>query len=327
MFKRPIVRFIVSLVLSLGSVLVMGQMAQAFWPFSSNDEDTTVSQYEKDFKAIDVEWVYYNQYRFLDAQFDSLAPEIPGKRDLYVIGVAGYGWQDIFRKEIEAISTLIGEHFDTSKRTIKLINNKDTLEKYPIANYYNLEDSIHKIAETMNVEEDVLLITMTSHGSPGLFSTWFPPVSPNSITPSEIRSMLDNAGIKHRVIVIQACYSGSFIKELEGPNTLVITAAREDRTSFGCSDDRDWTYFNKAYYDEAFRKSPHFIEAFSTAKELVARWEKDLTFDGVQQSLPQISIGENIEITLRELESGYIASQRKEEEEEAEADLAKLFSD
>jgi len=101
------------------------------------------------------------------------------------------------------------------------------------------------------------------------------------------------------VLVISACHSGSFINELWDAHTLIITAAREDRTSFGCGNERDWTYFGEAYFDRALRGDPSFVSAFDQAEKAIARREKkeDLT-----PSFPQMRIGRLIGPKLAALE-------------------------
>lgn len=56
---------------------------------------------------------------------------------------------------------------------------------------------------------------------------------------------------------------------------MVITAARHDRTSFGCADENDFTFFGKAFFKESLPTSASFSEAFNSAKALVAKWESD----------------------------------------------------
>ncbi len=64
---------------------------------------------------------------------------------------------------------------------------------------------------------------------------------------------------------------------LKDDRTLVITAARHDRRSFGCADDNDFTYFGRAFFKEALPGSQSFDEAFGKAEVLVKEWEsKDL---------------------------------------------------
>jgi hypothetical protein len=71
--------------------------------------------------------------------------------------------------------------------------------------------------------------------------------------------------------------------------TLVMTAARHDRTSFGCSDENDFTYFGRAFFKDALLTSASFQDAFRKAEVLIREWEsKDLTPEE-RYSLPQMS--------------------------------------
>jgi hypothetical protein len=101
--------------------------------------------------------------------------------------------------------------------------------------------------------------------------------------------MLDRSGIEKRVIVVSSCHSGSFLPALADANTLVITAARADRSSFGCEDRRRWTYFGDAYFNRALRQETSFRRAFEGAKKLIAIWEAQ---EQLTPSLPQIAGGE-----------------------------------
>ncbi len=47
--------------------------------------------------------------------------------------------------------------------------------------------------------------------------------------------MIDESGLTNLIVVVQACYSGSFVDNLAAPDRMVITAAAADRTSFGCA--------------------------------------------------------------------------------------------
>lgn len=238
---------------------------------------------------IDVEDTYYRQSRLVDDALAALAPERPGTTDLYFVGFAGDANQDVFLHEVDQVSDLMAERFDTESRSIELVNSEQTLSELPLANRPNLERVLAGIGRQMNPEDDVLFLFMTSHGTEKAeLTVQFPPLGLNDLTAAELRKALDASGIKWRVLVISACYSGSFVKTLESPSTLVITAAAEDRTSFGCAHERDWTYFGEAYFDKALRQTRSFVAAFDSASEAIARREADEHKD---HSRPQLSLG------------------------------------
>jgi Peptidase C13 family len=113
--------------------------------------------------------------------------------------------------------------------------------------------------------------------------------------------MLDDSGIGPAVIVVSACFSGSFIDDISAPDRLVITAARGDRSSFGCRDGAEWTEFGQSFFDRALRAEPDPRKAFPVAAEDVARKE---AVDGLTPSLPQMSEGSGVGAVLDRLLAG-----------------------
>jgi hypothetical protein len=150
------------------------------------------------------------------------------------------------------------------------------------------------------VEEDIAFLYFTSHGSKQHeLSVNFWPLKLNQITPISLKKMFDDAGIKWRVIVVSACYSGGYIEPLKDDHTLIITASDATHTSFGCGNESDFTYFGKAMFDEELRKTFSFTEAFKKAKISILAREKT---DNFEPSNPQMFIGEKIADKLEEFE-------------------------
>jgi hypothetical protein len=85
--------------------------------------------------------------------------------------------------------------------------------------------------------------------------------------------MLARTGMRYKVVVISACYSGVFIPRLANPDTLVITAADADHPSFGCRDKAKWTYFGNAFFNIALRQAKSLKDAFVVARSLVKKRE------------------------------------------------------
>ena len=151
----------------------------------------------------------------------------------------------------------------------------------------------------MDKNEDVLFLYLTSHGSrEHELSVSFWPLALNDITPEKLRTMLDDAGIKWRVIVVSACYSGGFIKALENDNTLIATASAADKTSFGCSNDAEFTYFGEALFKNQLAHQHSFITAFQNAQTEISKREQA---EKIEASQPQLSIGKAIQAQLQRL--------------------------
>jgi Peptidase C13 family len=243
--------------------------------------------------------VFYKQPDLLAQELAAVRPGRKGAVDVFFIGMAGYGMQDVFRREVESVSQLLRERFGAEGHAIRLINNTKTLLDVPIASKTSLRAALKRVADVMDKDEDVLVLYMTSHGSEDhRFSLMLWPLNFHEIDPATLRQLLDESGIRNRVVIISACYSGGFVKPLEDPNTLVITASAANRNSFGCSNEAEWTYFGKAYFDEALRGTYSFTTAFEMAKPKIAERERKDKFDA---SEPQMSIGSGIAPTLEAL--------------------------
>lgn len=128
------------------------------------------------------------------------------------------------------------------------------------------------------------LVYFTSHGDPeGVL------VDDKILTPDLLNRMLDaTCGVRPTVVIMSACYSGVFVKPLAGQNRMILTAARRDRTSFGCGEDDIYPFFD----DCVLKSSPtarDFITLASAVKACVARRE---TAEGMKPpSEPQVWIG------------------------------------
>ena len=246
------------------------------------------------------EEVFHLQTRLLDDRLAGLAPERHGVEDLYFVGVAADSRQDAFYAEVEAIRDLLDERFDTAGRSIVLLNNSDSLTEEPIATVSNLKDTLDYLGSTIDTEEDIVFLHIATHGSSDyLLAFDLPPLELDQLTPSALARMLADSGIKWKVIVISACYSGGYVEPLRDENTLVITASDATHPSFGCRYDSDYTWFSEALYDEALRETFSFSDAFEAAKKTVAVREKA---EGYEPSNPQIAMGSAIRQKLAALE-------------------------
>ncbi len=266
-----------------------------FW--YSNDEDES---YADAYNRINQENVFYAQHTYLNQLESTLLPGRPGISDLYFIGFAGYASEDVFMKEIHYIQELMDDKFDTRGRSVSLINNPKTLETTPLATKSNLALVLQQIGQKMNRDEDVLFLYLTSHGSrTHELSVSFWPLSLNQVTPEDLRTALDQAGIKWRVLLVSACYSGGFLEQLKNSTTLVMTAAAADKTSFGCGAKSDFTYFGQEVFKGQLAHSYSFIPAFETAMANIAQREKR---ENLQPSMPQLYVGPEVGPKLEMLE-------------------------
>lgn len=127
-------------------------------------------------------------------------------------------------------------------------------------------------------------VYITSHGSPdGVV------IADNVWEPNKLSRAVDNAcGGRPTVVVISACFSGIFVPALAAPERLVVTAARPDRTSFGCGNTDKYTYFDQCVL-QVFPSSGDFPDLANAAKACVATREKQM--GATPPSDPQIELG------------------------------------
>ncbi len=244
-------------------------------------------------RAAAVERALYAQERLLGRALDDVAAGEPGRIELYFVGVAPYGGQDVFRREIEAVAARLHRLYATGTRSVVLGNHPQTLDARPMATRRSLERTLEGVAAKMNPDEDILFLYLTSHGSEDhRLAVEQPGFELRDLGDEHLASLVDGLPARWLVVGISACYSGGFIPGLEGPDRLVMTAARHDRTSFGCSDTSGMTYFGKAFFREALPGAASFSGAFERARAIVRRWEKEQGSE--RHSRPQIAAGEAI---------------------------------
>ena len=245
------------------------------------------------------ETAFYSQSHLLNKALEQIQFGEFAQTHWYFLGVAGASYQDVFKFEIDRIKEQFDTRFGTFGRSIELVNNPSSINEIPIASKTSVDLALRKIGQQMNRESDVLFLYMTSHGLPNRFEMENEPIDLDDVNPKWLRDTLDKSGIRWKVIVISACYSGSFVSALQSPDTLIITASAADRASFGCSNEADYTYFGRAFFDQAMREQHSLKGAFQQASETVAKWESAQGFD---PSEPQWVIGKNMELMLPQLE-------------------------
>ena len=281
-----------------GALAVSAMIAIGFFGLPKTDV-WTPAQIEEPVAALSDERVFHLQGEIIARDLAAISRGREGVPELYFVGFAPDASQDVFLRELVFVKRLFDERFGAAGRSVALANSTTALEKLPIASATNLARALARVGEAMNPEEDVLFLYLSAHG--GLdhrLSAWQPPLELAQLTPTALARMLQDSGIKWRVIVVSACYAGGFIEPLRDENTIVIAAAAADRTSFGCEAGRDFTYFGEAYFRDALAKTRSFTQAFAAAKDIVAKKEAAQKFT---PSLPQMWVGPALAVQLKKL--------------------------
>ncbi|RYE41851.1 MAG: hypothetical protein EOP24_35135 [Hyphomicrobiales bacterium] len=238
--------------------------------------------------------VFEAQQALWQRQVQGLAAQRDGVVDVYGLVFAPYASENVFRRESTMVREVLEQRFGARGRVIQLLNHAQTATTHVWATPQNLQRAVAALGARMDREHDVLVVYLTSHGGQDhqlAASHW--PLEVPSISPEVLRQALDDAGIRHRVIAVSACFSGGWIEPLATDTTLVMTAADATHTSYGCGRRSELTFFGRAMFDEQLRSTRSFTQAFANAVPLIRQREIDAGKDD-GFSNPQISVGAGI---------------------------------
>lgn len=135
------------------------------------------------------------------------------------------------------------------------------------------------------------LFYVTTHGTPqGAV------VDKRILAPGVLAAMLDRTcGRRPTVVVISACFSGVFVPQLSAPNRMVLTAARPDRTSFGCGEADKYPYFDDCFLS-SMGDADNFPGLAVATRECVRR--RELAEKVSPPSEPQVFVGAELRPVL-----------------------------
>jgi hypothetical protein len=207
-------------------------------------------------------------------------------RNSYIVSFGLFGPQSVFESEARGAARIFQQRLRSTAAPIVSFNRK----RGGLAATQTLAAALRTAGAAMDPDNGLLVLILTSHGSPEGLAIVAGNIT-ETLTPLDLRSILDASGAKYRIVIISACYSGVFLPALADPRTLVITAAAADRPSFGCEDGAKWTYFGEAFFNQALRTAPDLEAAFQVARRLVTARERR---EGFEPSLPQMAGGSEV---------------------------------
>lgn len=231
----------------------------------------------------------------------NLAPQRPGQLDVYMISAGMWG-DPVFEREATQAEAILRPHLGAEGRSIILSAGGGFGPRtYPAATANNLSAAIGHVGSLIDPSEDLVVIFITTHGAPdGTASLREHNRMYGGLRPAHLSQMLTLANIRNRVVIVSACFSGAFIAPLANDDTIVLTAAAPDRSSFGCQPQNDWTFFGNALFNNALRNGDTLIEGFDNAKRLIERWEREQNLSPA--SNPQRYVGSRAADMLRRAE-------------------------
>src|SRR5262245_47255018 len=152
---------------------------------------------------------------------------VEGARKVSVVSFGLFGDQGVFRREATGAAQVVAGRFGSGP-----INVQYNSKKGGSATIETLAMSLQAAANEMDAENDILFLILTSHGSPAGLAVKAGRLT-QTLTPSKLADMLAWTGVRHKVVVISACYSGIFVPRLANPNILFCRprARPETRTA------------------------------------------------------------------------------------------------
>lgn len=230
----------------------------------------------------------------LAAQREALRPAVSGRTNIYAIAVAASGTQALFAREaLEALRATRAHFGQDSRGGVLLSNGAVDLLRSPLATRGNIAAAAEAIGAVADPKRDVVFLYLASHGSPTaeLASDLPSYQSVQAISAASTAAALRKARLARRIVVVSACYAGTWIPALADDNTVIITASATDRTSFGCDDSRRLTVFGEAFLENLATPDLSLRDAFERAKRKIADAERA---EGLTPSLPQVYVGRNM---------------------------------
>jgi hypothetical protein len=233
--------------------------------------------------------------RKLAGAIEALQPQRAGQIDAYVVSAA-LDSDPVFGREAREAAKVLARRYDATGRTFLLARGADA----PAGSLEALTLGLARVAELMDRRQDVLVLYLTSHGAQVGIAYHDGDEGYGLLSPARLAAILDELGIRNRLLILSACYSGIFVPVLSNDNTALLTAASSDRTSFGCKAENDWTFFGDALVNHALRKPQPLDDALIEAREMISGWEMT---NQLPSSNPQATVGEGVAAWLVPLEA------------------------
>ncbi len=245
--------------------------------------------------TIDADLLWRAQPALVRKEIAALRPRTAATMNVYAMAVAGSGVQALFSREAHEALRVAALHFGDGDRGGALLSNgaADFMQA-PLATRDNIAAIARGIGDKADHRRDLIFLYLTSHGSrtAELMSALPNYQTVQSISSASTAEALHESGVTRRVIVVSACFAASWMPALANDDTIIITAAAKDRTSFGCDDSRRMTLFGETFLGSLAIKGISLHDAFEGAKRKISLEE---IRQNITPSLPQAFVGRNMD--------------------------------
>jgi hypothetical protein len=177
----------------------------------------------------------------------------------------------------------------------------------PFAHLGSLTETVKTIADQVK-KGDVVTIMLSTHGYTKLLATQIGGRDYANILDYHLATALAPLKDTPTVLIISACYSGSLIPALKNENRIILTAAADNKVSYGCQPLAKNTFFIDALYGDKHDGKLPLIEEFELTKKRISAREIELK---LKSSEPQIFIGEKMKGLAAKPQNAWLVADTK----------------
>ncbi len=225
----------------------------------------------KRFESLDLEDALIDQAARIAAATAAL-PAHPTGNENVVLAIGGQGYQAIFDREARRAAAVLTRRIGGP--ALVMSNTPEQVKTGLLAAPRTVALTLAALGRRAR-PGDTIIVYLTSHGGPdAAIAMDAPYLQFSALRAGDLAKALDAAGFRRRIIIVSACFAGSWIKPLTGPATIVVAAAAADRTSFGCDDSREFTLFGESLLGELAKPGRSLAAGFAAAKARIAAQER-----------------------------------------------------
>ena len=224
-----------------------------------------------------------------DAQAVQAATQATGRR-VWFAGFAMNSTSTAFENDMELVSRRLSELGGPVLKYEDSDGRQTDKLRFPFATPATLAEAVQQISSHAG-PDDIVVVFISTHGNRKILSVNVAHQEFKPMTATQLSAALAPLGNRPTIVILAACFSGSFLPELQAERRIVITSASGERASFGCQPDSRNTFFTEELFAENFDSSKSLSQMMAEAKVRVARREHALKF---RNSEPQMSVGRKL---------------------------------
>jgi Peptidase C13 family len=203
-------------------------------------------------------------------------------------GFAMHSQSKAFRNDVITVERSL-QSIDPNAIVFKLNNPAfGQSSDWPFATTENIAEVLRKVS-AMARPQDKVVVLFSTHGNPNVLTVNISNQYHPHVSPGVLNQWLADLRGKPTVLLLSACFSGSFLQPLSGPSRVILTAAAHNRSSFGCQFHSANTYFIDALFNKSDLRDQTLVDLMEQAKVSIDKTERDQKLS--PPSLPQMFVG------------------------------------